>query len=167
MKCSDKPCFCSDMSKQLFDPHGGFCVEPASNPRSWTTDEKWAAEYYAPQQSQVSLNIKYSRFWLYPDCTLRWIARKADCTHKHHLFISKNNCVVLFKDATTLPTVPQPDFILSRLMKQTSVPFLQKINVKTVHPVCWLRFKPMSFRTRVSSHNHYTRALGLNFYRLD
>jgi hypothetical protein len=53
MKCSDRRCFCTDMAKQLFEPHGGFCVEPASNPRSWTTDEKWAAEFYEPQQSVV------------------------------------------------------------------------------------------------------------------
>jgi hypothetical protein len=42
------------MSKQLFEPHGGFCVEPASNPgTTWTTDEKWTQEYYEPQQSVV------------------------------------------------------------------------------------------------------------------
>jgi hypothetical protein len=44
------------MSKQLFDPHGGFCVEPASNLRAvWTTDDDQAVqEYYAePQQSVV------------------------------------------------------------------------------------------------------------------
>ena len=57
MKCSDKRCSCAEMSKQLFDPHGGFCVEPASNLRAvWTTDNDQAVqEYYAePQQGVVS-----------------------------------------------------------------------------------------------------------------
>ena len=57
MKCSDKKCSCSELSKQLFDPHGGFCVEPSSNLRAtWTTDEKWTQEYVVDtQQSVVSL----------------------------------------------------------------------------------------------------------------
>ena len=57
MKCSHETCFCKDMSKQLFEPHGGFCVEPAQSARSLATDDQWAAEFYEPQQNVVRLSI--------------------------------------------------------------------------------------------------------------
>ena len=57
MKCTDRRCMCTDMAKQLFDPHGGFCVEPAQSARSFATDDKWAAEFYEPQQNVVGCRI--------------------------------------------------------------------------------------------------------------
>ena len=54
---------------------------------------------------------------------------------------------------------PRPllSFILG-LFKQTLLQFFQQICVKNFHPVYCAGLEPTTFGTRVSSHNHWTRA---------
>ena len=57
-------------------------------------------------------------------------------------------------------------FVYFRLFKQTSLQLLQQINVKMSTRYTVLGFKPTTFGTWVSSHNHKTRSPAINTIHL-